>query len=289
MLSHGRTALEPRCWPRPPARRAAQERVLMCCACARPAGYPPCLPAGRRSGDIASRASSAGSVRCPVVADTASTPERRTPASGAAGRSAAIAAAADQLAAASLEEEHSTGSSPDPAVRQGGGGSAAAAAAAQAAAEVAAVPAAGARPAAASPQQQRQQQRRQQQQQQQQQGAQLPPPLQPQPQLQSKQQQQQPQQPPASPGGSFFSVPMSAAPTSGGIFGIPQGVFTIRDLDAGKEYSMDQVGAACWAGLGWAMPVEWGAGGGGRGRGLQDRHPHVGILQHSVAQQLAAV
>ena len=40
----------------------------------------------------------------------------------------------------------------------------------------------------------------------------------------------------------MFSVPMSRAPDTG-IFSIPEQAFRIRDLDTGKEYALDKVGA----------------------------------------------
>ncbi|KAL4852781.1 WD repeat-containing protein 44 [Chlorella vulgaris] len=45
--------------------------------------------------------------------------------------------------------------------------------------------------------------------------------------------------PAPAPGGSVFSVPSASAPTTG-IYGIPSEMFRIKDLDAGKEYSLDQ-------------------------------------------------
>lgn len=44
------------------------------------------------------------------------------------------------------------------------------------------------------------------------------------------------------PGASMFSVPSVSAPTTG-IYSIPQEMFKIKDLDAGREYSLDQVPA----------------------------------------------
>ena len=44
------------------------------------------------------------------------------------------------------------------------------------------------------------------------------------------------------PGAALFSVPMASAPHAG-IYNFPEEMFRIRDLDAGKEYSLDQVRA----------------------------------------------
>jgi hypothetical protein len=46
-----------------------------------------------------------------------------------------------------------------------------------------------------------------------------------------------------------FSVPSTSAPTTG-IYGIPSEMFRIKDLDAGKEYSLDQVGSKWGVGRG---------------------------------------
>ncbi|PSC74579.1 signal transducer [Micractinium conductrix] len=169
------------------------------------------LTARRRSSEAGvSRASSSASA---AHADTASSPERRpssrlcasvdSTASPAGGALSAVAevSLADQMAEISLAEDPK----PAPSAVQMGS------------------------PAQAEQQQQEQQ---------------APAPASPPP----AQQQQQQVQPPAAaaaprspppPGAALFSVPSASAPTTG-IYGIPQEMFRIRDLDAGREYSLDQ-------------------------------------------------
>jgi type II secretory pathway component HofQ len=168
------------------------------------------LAAGRRrSADLASRGSSAASERTLTV-DTASSPPQR-PLSSRGAATAPVADVAAQLEGIALDAQSA--------------GSGAAAAATSAAAAAAAVAAARAGAVAAGPAPQH--------------GVAGPP-------------AQQAGGPAnggsaaaaaATPGAAMFSVPSASAPTTG-IYSIPQEMFKIKDLDAGREYSLDQVAAA---------------------------------------------
>ena len=64
---------------------------------------------------------------------------------------------------------------------------------------------------------------------------------------------------PSSPGSSMFSVPSASAPTTG-IYGIPSEMFRIRDLDAGRDFTLDQVGAELDAHAELEGSLTWQAG-----------------------------